>query len=292
MRAFLGLVLFIAVGQIFWQDGEPPHWAGRIRASILLAAAGAGVGWTLTRLRQCGRWEPPLPWWLCPIDALESVLIYTFLLTFFAGLFLFSRVWPGDLNDVELPTSHIQAVLHPDGRIITYSEVRHRVQEYDRDGWFLTGWNVNCHDRGVLALTEDGKVELGTIEERLIFGADRKVEVVTKYRYWRPDTSDMPGRAEAQTIDAASGVRIDVRWFCLVQRVVRIDPDGSERTVIWTPWYLWPLAFPAYPFLLIILALLLDRAIGYLARSRYIIEGTANNLGAPDAADTTRDRTG
>lgn len=268
----LSVAIFVFLGNLCWHEGEPSCWYARITMSLWLSGLAIFAIAFAIQFSSPRQWKPPLPWWLRPLDWFVLLLMVLFLASLLGSMILLTRVWPGDVSKVELPFSVTGAVLHPDGRIITYSRSGRRIQEYDRDGRFLTGWFVNVAERGVLSLTNEGKIELNTLREYCVFGADRKVSyqnVWARGQTWMAD--DAITQAEADMI-RADGTRVRIDGNVINARVTRIDPDGSEQVVVSLPWYLTGLSFPPYSFAFLFAAGVLHGLVGNLGRSRCVAD--------------------
>jgi len=108
-----------------------------------------------------------VPWKAVLLGALRSIailLLITGMALFMNGFLAASGFTPWILPTTEIPvTSMTQAVRDRDGNIYCYLSFLCRIQKYDSNGGFQTGWPVNTGGKRVaLRVSEEGNLEAFT----------------------------------------------------------------------------------------------------------------------------------
>lgn len=133
------------------------------------------------------------------------------------------------------------------GRIYCLAGFYNRMQVYDKEGRFLTGWSVKAVSRIVNIFIDDNDnihVETGCYEKKHpIVNVNRKVYTVFdsngKLLEKRNETFSSVKKVDVLGAKDDDGNVYRIKDYWLFPKIIKITPSGEETIVISDPFYLW-----------------------------------------------------
>jgi hypothetical protein len=147
--------------------------------------------------------------------------------------------------DYEFPLGFPKGITaDPQGRIYVGLQFYRRVQQYDRDGNFLTGWSIPTSGEFRIRTNSSGELEVIAARGDELFRYTPTGELLWRRSYGTQTMYEEFGEAGETRFQAADGNVLLIERSVLLPRIVRIFPTGERERLLHMPWYKWVLMCP------------------------------------------------
>lgn len=182
----------------------------------------------------------------------RKYLVITLMILGLMGWFGDSLANLGDFKNSEFPLGHLKGIAVDDeGRIFCGSQYYSRVQVYDRNGKFLTGWFVDSSGGAFkLKLDKEGKLHIATVRNgfHYVYNSDGKLlkKLANEKEYYEKISTEeqqykfQDNKGDVYKISEAS-------W--LYPQIAKTNSHGENETIIRTPFLKWLVMAPFPSFL-------------------------------------------
>ncbi|MEK6233842.1 MAG: hypothetical protein N2C14_03935, partial [Planctomycetales bacterium] len=141
--------------------------------------------------------------------------------------------------EIELPLGQLSDVaVDEQGNVYCVLEFYSRIQVYDREGVFLTAWQIDSGRGGIrVHLNSDNLLQVATTRTGLLLTYDVRGQLISEQ-----STTDHYTRFRG--LDSGARGTYYIRSPHLFPAVLRQEPSGQWQRIIDVPWHKWILMAP------------------------------------------------
>jgi len=137
---------------------------------------------------------------------------------------------------IEMPLGGLSGIaVDSDGYIYCYLPSYNRIQQYDRHGRFVRGWQCRGIMGGLIRVTENDDIELGWNTGRIVQRFNSHGDLLKENIDPVEENGDFTAESRRTCLDK-SGRQYLIRGV-FFREVRKVTDEGAEETLIATAWY-------------------------------------------------------